>query len=237
MLHAKLKLPSSTIVNVTADGMISRLGFRLLPYEACCSAREGSLSCCGRVIDLDPEGYGRGSVELWTLIPGLWTWICRFINMDPQYFECEWFMDMNSQDYWYWFAILWTWIIRVKDKDQHKSGRLWPWFRKFLDLNQQNYEYGSSLLCTCMGYGCWFSRLLSLICKVLNMDPQGYGHGSAELCILIFRVLSVDGLGTWILRVLDVFLKWYCCGFPGLGTWIRRAMDIIPRVMVVNSQG
>ena len=45
LLHAKLQLPSSTIVNVTADGVISRVGLMLPPCEALCSAREGSLSC------------------------------------------------------------------------------------------------------------------------------------------------------------------------------------------------
>ena len=45
-IHAKLQLPSSTIVNVTADGVISRIGLMLPPYEVWCSAREGSLSCC-----------------------------------------------------------------------------------------------------------------------------------------------------------------------------------------------
>ena len=44
-LHAKLQLPSSTIVHVTADGMISRVGLMLPHYEACCSAREGSNMC------------------------------------------------------------------------------------------------------------------------------------------------------------------------------------------------
>ena len=45
-LHAKLQLPSSIVVIVTADGMISRVGLMLPPYEAWRSAREGSLSCC-----------------------------------------------------------------------------------------------------------------------------------------------------------------------------------------------
>ena len=44
-LHAKLQFPSSTIVYVTADGVISRVELMLPSYEAWCSAREGSLSC------------------------------------------------------------------------------------------------------------------------------------------------------------------------------------------------
>ena len=46
--HAKLQLASSTVVNVTADGVISRVMLMLPPYEAWCSDREGSLSCCER---------------------------------------------------------------------------------------------------------------------------------------------------------------------------------------------
>ena len=46
LLHAKLQLPSSTIVKVTADGLISRIGLMLPPCEAWYSARGGSLSCC-----------------------------------------------------------------------------------------------------------------------------------------------------------------------------------------------
>ena len=37
---------SSTVVKVAADNVISRVGWMLPPYEAWCSAREGSLSCC-----------------------------------------------------------------------------------------------------------------------------------------------------------------------------------------------
>ena len=33
LLHAKLQLPSFTIVNVTVDGVISRVGLMLQPYE------------------------------------------------------------------------------------------------------------------------------------------------------------------------------------------------------------
>ena len=46
--HAKLQLPSCTIVNVAANGVIIRLGLMLPPSvsEACCSAREGSLNYC-----------------------------------------------------------------------------------------------------------------------------------------------------------------------------------------------
>ena len=44
--NSKLQLPSSTIVNGTADAMISRVGLMPPPYEAWCSAREGSLCCC-----------------------------------------------------------------------------------------------------------------------------------------------------------------------------------------------
>ena len=45
-LHAKLNLPSSTPVNVTADGVIIRVGLMFPTCEAWCSAREGSLKCC-----------------------------------------------------------------------------------------------------------------------------------------------------------------------------------------------
>ena len=45
-LHAKFQLPSSTTVYVTADGVISRVGLMLPPFEAWRSARKGSLSCC-----------------------------------------------------------------------------------------------------------------------------------------------------------------------------------------------
>ena len=40
--HAKLQLPSTIIVDVMADGVISRVGWLLPSYEAWCSASEGS---------------------------------------------------------------------------------------------------------------------------------------------------------------------------------------------------
>ena len=45
-LHVKLQLPSYTIVNVTADSLIIRVGLMLPSYEAFCSAREAFLRSC-----------------------------------------------------------------------------------------------------------------------------------------------------------------------------------------------
>ena len=48
LIHAKLQLASSTIVNLAADAVIIRLGL-MLEFEGCCSAKEGYLRCCDGV--------------------------------------------------------------------------------------------------------------------------------------------------------------------------------------------
>ena len=46
LLHAKLQLPSNIIVDVTAVGMINRVGLLLQPYETWCSAPAHHVGHC-----------------------------------------------------------------------------------------------------------------------------------------------------------------------------------------------
>ena len=60
--------PSTIIVDVTADGVITREGLMLPSYEAWCSARDGSLSCCDHRDNFLEDKYNLNAKHLVCLL-------------------------------------------------------------------------------------------------------------------------------------------------------------------------